>query len=314
MRFVPLIFATLGFSHAVMISSGDGSGNTSAPADDPGFANVGTLGGASAVYLGNQWVLTANHVGRVTVPNEVPVIFGGVSFEVEAGSGRRLENPTGQNLSQFTDLIMYRLINDPGLTPLDLVMNTVSAGTDVIMIGNGRGREVDQTRWNVTVDPAGPDTWTETTSPFADVRGWRAVGSKEVRWGENSVTGSAIVDLGATDGDVVSFFTTFDRFGRTHEAQASNGDSGGAVFLQENGVWKLGGILNAVGTGNTFPFDGRPPGETSSNPYPYFGRVSTAADLSVYESQIEAIRAIPEPSAAFLLMLSGVFLRGRSRS
>src|SRR6516165_10787377 len=30
-----------------------GNANTTAPADDPGFANVGSTGGASIIYLGN---------------------------------------------------------------------------------------------------------------------------------------------------------------------------------------------------------------------------------------------------------------------
>ena len=304
----------MGLSHGVAISSGDGSGNTTAPADDPGFANVGTLGGASAVYLGNQWVITANHVGRATVPNGQPVVFDGLGFNVEVGSGQRIRNPSGFGLSEFTDLILYRLENDPGLTPVELVTNPVGAGTDVTLIGNGRNREAEQTAWNVTVNPNGPDTWTETTGPNSDVRGFRTTGTRDIRWGENTVTGRTLVDLGPTDGDVVSFFTTFDEFGRTHEAQATNGDSGGAVFLRENGDWKLGGILNAVGNSPDFPFDGRPPGESSSDPFPYFGRVSTAADLSIYSDQIRSIIAIPEPGASSLLLLSGVFLLFRHRS
>ena len=45
---------------AVIIEGGDGTGNTSVPADslgDPGWSNVGH-GNDSCVYLGNRWVLT----------------------------------------------------------------------------------------------------------------------------------------------------------------------------------------------------------------------------------------------------------------
>ena len=48
----------------MIIASGDGTGNTTAPADDPGFAHVGNRGGLTGVYLGRRWVLTANHVGE----------------------------------------------------------------------------------------------------------------------------------------------------------------------------------------------------------------------------------------------------------
>ena len=52
---------------AVIIDSGDGTGNTSAPSPDPGWSNVGLRGTWGAVYLGDGWVLTANHVGVGTV-------------------------------------------------------------------------------------------------------------------------------------------------------------------------------------------------------------------------------------------------------
>ena len=62
---------------AVVISTGDGSGNTTAPADDPGFANVGVSNNnLSGVYLGNGWVLTAAHVGNAT-----GFTFGGVFYD-----------------------------------------------------------------------------------------------------------------------------------------------------------------------------------------------------------------------------------------
>lgn len=58
---------------AALISTGDGSGNTTPPSADPGFANVGDVNGLSGVYVRNGWVLTANHVG------ENPIILGGVT-------------------------------------------------------------------------------------------------------------------------------------------------------------------------------------------------------------------------------------------
>ena len=66
MRFFPLlILVTLvAFpAAAVIIDSGDGTGNTGAPPDDPGWDNVGTRGGMTVVYVDNGWVVTAAHVG-----------------------------------------------------------------------------------------------------------------------------------------------------------------------------------------------------------------------------------------------------------
>ena len=69
MSFACTILASLlslwltGAASAVIIDSSDGTGNTAAPSPDPGWSYVGTRGGLTAVYLGDGWVLTANHVG-----------------------------------------------------------------------------------------------------------------------------------------------------------------------------------------------------------------------------------------------------------
>ena len=49
-------------AQGVVISSGDGTGNTTPPADDFGFQNVGfTDTGLSGIYLGDGWVLTLRY-------------------------------------------------------------------------------------------------------------------------------------------------------------------------------------------------------------------------------------------------------------
>ena len=50
-------------AQAVIIRNDDGTGNTKAPPDDPGWANVGLLGDYSAVYVANGWVLTTAQAG-----------------------------------------------------------------------------------------------------------------------------------------------------------------------------------------------------------------------------------------------------------
>ena len=60
-----LLLAVLAFcspfgdAQAVIIEAGDGTGNVTAPPDDPGWANLGNRGGTTGVYLGRRWVLTA---------------------------------------------------------------------------------------------------------------------------------------------------------------------------------------------------------------------------------------------------------------
>ena len=69
------------------------------------------------------------------------------------------------------------------------------------------------------------------------LRGWNWATSDLVqRWGENQV--ASIV------GD--QLYALFDRGGLPQEAHISGGDSGGAVFLRDGGVWKLAGINTDV--------------------------------------------------------------------
>jgi hypothetical protein len=208
----------------VIISSGDGSGNTSAPADDPGWSNVGSRGSLSGVYLGDRWVLTGFHVGAGSLT------LGGTTYAAEAGTSVRLENPTGLGLSVNTDLLMYQLDTDPLLPSLAISSSLPAAGTEVTLIGNGRNRATGKTFWDDASNP-----WTETVEAGSDQEGFKWDSGNTMRWGENAIGdigGDVLVDidLGPVFGNVLSHFTVFDKAGATHEAQAATGDSGGACF------------------------------------------------------------------------------------
>src|SRR5262245_6711238 len=72
----------------VIIGAGSGDGNTTAPSSDPGMGSVGMRSnGLSAVYLGDGWILTANHVGAGDVQ------IGAVVYPWVPGSAVRLSNP-----------------------------------------------------------------------------------------------------------------------------------------------------------------------------------------------------------------------------
>jgi hypothetical protein len=92
-----------GEAAAVLLSAGDGTGNTTAPPDNPGFANVGLRGDLTCIYLGNRWVLTANHAGFGDV------VLGGVLYTAVIGSKVRLKNPDDSN----ADLQMFKLVEQP---------------------------------------------------------------------------------------------------------------------------------------------------------------------------------------------------------
>jgi len=75
------------------------------------------------------------------------------------------------------------------------------------------------------------------------LRGWLWGGSDGVqRWGENIVFAIANFSSGPND----ALYATFDQDGLTNECHFSSGDSGGAVFISDAGVWKLAGINYAV--------------------------------------------------------------------
>lgn len=81
---------------AVVIVTGDGSGNTSASNDDPGWNYVGRVGDGSGVYLGkygptnnpSYWVLTASHVSlrNLQAGDSHSFHLGDTSYNIKEGS------------------------------------------------------------------------------------------------------------------------------------------------------------------------------------------------------------------------------------
>src|SRR6185437_2748894 len=90
------------------------------PASDPGFYNVGATGSASAIYLGNDWVLTASHVtvGDTTFSFPDPTNSAQIdmaTYKVVTNSGVVLTNPSGMAAGTSSDLILYKI--DPTSSP-----------------------------------------------------------------------------------------------------------------------------------------------------------------------------------------------------
>ena len=196
---------------AVVIASEPGSGNTTAPADDPGFAHVGSPGIATVVYLGNGWVLTANHV------SEADVTLGGVVYPHVPGSRVTFANPD----ATVPDLSAFRIDPHPDLPILSIRADTPETGTPVVMIGHG-------------LDRGGPVAWNGHD-------GFALLGTQSVRWGTNEIAGSGTLDGNA------AIATTFDAGATPHEAQGQYGDSGGPVFAKNaQGEWELVGIMYAI--------------------------------------------------------------------
>ena len=203
-------------AQGVIILSGDGSGNTSVPSDDPGWGHVV----AGGVHIGNGWYLTANHAAP-------------------AGATQLTTDVGGTTVG--ADLAVYRGA-DLGTPGFALASTTAAIGSQVTLIGNGRNRETSLTEWNGTWVEKGTSGYTGP-AVYSGYK-WQSTSAK--RWGENIVSDNAmLVELGATKTDSIT--TTFDANGISHESQGATGDSGGALFRKTGSGWELAGIIYAIG-------------------------------------------------------------------
>src|SRR4029079_14498722 len=77
------------------------------------------------------------------------------------------------------------------------------------------------------------------------LKGWKWGTDDRVRsWGENNVSG--FIDLDANDQRLMYF--EFNAGAGRNESMLPVGDSGGGVFIQSDGVWKLAGISSGTTT------------------------------------------------------------------
>jgi len=266
-------------ARGVIIDTETGAENTTAPADNPGWANVGTVANGSAVYLGNRWAITATHVWTG------PTTFSGTTYQNVPGSEITLSNNGAPGRTAYTDLVLYQLATDPGLPALTIASSTPTNGSAVTMIGAGRDRGAFTT-WNVNT-LTNPYTWTVSGSNVSAV-GYLWDSTRTMRWGTNNIEGAGWINY--TIDNLKSAYvvqTQFNDLGNfSNEAQAAAGDSGGAMFHKNGSTWELAGIMLTIAA-----YNGQPAAAV-------FGNNTFSADLSYYRSQI--VQVVPEPSAVGL--------------
>jgi len=261
---IPLLAHGVRPAMAVVIDSGEGGGNTSAPADDPGWDHVGVLGKITGVFLRDHWVITTGHTGAREFQ------LGDRLFEAVQGKIRH-RIPTDPAVE--VDLQLLQLRESPELPPLRLASRAPRVDTPVVMIGGGRNRSPTLSGWS----PA----W--VIVPFSDAwySGYQPAPGRAIRWGTNQI---AATDLLTRMGKSVSrsFTTLFDGGLPTpHEAQAASGDSGGPVFAKNgDGEWELVGIMSTISQHQTQPRN-----------LTVYGNATHAVDIHAYRDQIEQILA-----------------------
>jgi len=204
-----------GDAQAVIIETADGTGNVTAPPDDPGWANVGTRGGTTAVYLGRRWVLTANHVGAGDV------VFQGQTYSAVPGSAIRFENPD----TSLADLMAFKVFGDPGLPRLRIPISPPVVGYPFIAIGNGLNRG--------------------TPTSFMGLGGYNWGSGHSMRWGTNVVSDVDIL-VTSTYSFAATFSDPLDPSATSDESAGANGDSGGAAFVKVGDNWYLAGTIFAI--------------------------------------------------------------------
>jgi hypothetical protein len=177
---------------------------------------AGGGGSASGVYLGNNWVVTAGHVGAATFT------LAGNAYSIVPSSSRAI---TDANCT--ADITLFQIVTAPNLPSLSIATSapqSLSAsqnGSQVAMIGFGDGGSRTTEAWGV-------NTVTQANEPY-------------------SVGGFHSTDFESDFGTITAGANS-----ATNDYYLVIGDSGGGdfVFNSSLGEWQLAGIGEDVNTNN----------------------------------------------------------------
>jgi len=262
-------------ANAVILGGVDGSGNITAPADDPGWNRVGTVNGDSGVYLGDGFVLSAKHVGAGDLT------LGGTTYALDPSYVPQFFQ-TQSSPQEFADLVIFKVENAPVMSLMPIWNGSGEVGKTATLIGTGvdRGAAVAGQGWL-----------------------WGTTHTK--RWGQNVIDGTVPVNDPSINVSYQALFAAFNRVGGggsglANEATGAFGDSGGGLFIKQGSTWELAGIITAVTANGHSYYDNNTsvPGDQPDFVY--------AARLSDYNNWI--LTTIPEPDSLVLMLLAGGLL------
>jgi hypothetical protein len=288
----------------VFYDTGDSGHNTTAPTgiyEDSGWQYEGRYGSFLGTIIAPQYFITAQHFGTQGGTFVHSGIFNGgadvvYNIDLAANGGAGYWDIAG------TDLRIFRVEEYfPYYAPL--YTGTLEVGMTLVTHGMGgpRGGEV---------------------LVGGDLHGWEhSGGDGTARWGTNIISSIQPTALG----DLIT--ATFSSSGTLHEATLSGGDSGGGVFVNDGGVWKLAGVNysvdgrfdtnNTVGDGSDFDaalfdrgglYQGSDAFGWSFNPDLPLDNPSSmyATRISSNAGAITSIAVVPEPQSALLVLLAAL--------
>lgn len=199
--------------HAVMFfHTADPTHNTTTPGDNSGWQYEGTMNGFLGVPIAPHFFISAKHIAEHSV--------GGV-FYFHGGAYTTIAAHPSPN----TDLRIWEVAHAkpfPTFAPLSSGLSDVGAVAAIYGRGTQRG---------------------VTVTKNDELKGWKWGTADGVqRWGRNLVEDA--FNGGPSYGELL--YCSFQRNGVPHECHLSLGDSGGGIFVLDNGLWRLAGINLAV--------------------------------------------------------------------
>lgn len=250
------------------------------------FQSVGQINGASGVLIAPNWVLTAWHVGSGFASNPSGAVFtiNGSSYTGEAVFNLA---PAGSNVNTVitdgTDLTLIRLTSNVlGVNPAQLYTGDSEVGNVASFIGFGAG-----------------GNGTNGSTLGSAKRGMRNTIDIYGTPGSTpgSINGSATrTNLFLTDFDnntagknVIGTASWLDM-----EGNVAPGDSGGGLFIEQNGQFLLAGIASFTA--------GNPPQPGPQNGY---GALSGFTSVSGNLDWMQSVGA-PVPEPATMVVLGGI--------
>lgn len=210
--FVGYMFFALGWAErldaVIFMETGDPAFHTSTPGDNSGWQYVGVFHWFLGVPIGPYHFITAKHLPSTTVGMAI-------NFHGELHTTVAYQDCPG------TDLRIWEVDHaKPFQTYAPLSSGAADIGATATVFGRGTQRGVEVV---VSGEPKG---WKWGTSDGVE------------RWGRNVVDATA--DGGTSYGELL--MCNFDNPGVAGECHLSTGDSGGGMFVLENGLWRLAGV------------------------------------------------------------------------